>query len=99
MLGSSMNIIHIVAAMIIFIAVTSIFIAEASDSYQDLLNLTQTNEDTRMDARDLAFFLVTHDFDATPKDEYVMVELNGTRYILTPNKDKPGLADIAVKKE
>lgn len=84
--------------MFFLMAVTSIFITEASESYQDLLNLTQTNEDTRMDARDLAFFLVTHDFDATPKDGYVMVELNGTIYILTPNKDKPGLADIAIKK-
>ncbi|RQW79759.1 MAG: hypothetical protein EHM14_07470 [Methanothrix sp.] len=93
-----MKIIYIVAAMFFLMAVTSIFITEASESYQDLLNLTQTNEDTRMDARDLAFFLVTHDFDATPKDGYVMVELNGTIYILTPNKDKPGLADIAIKK-
>jgi hypothetical protein len=92
-----MNMIHIVAAMIFLMAVSSIFIGEASDSYQDLLNLTQTNEDTRMDARDLAFILVTHDFDATPKDGYVIVELNGTIYILTPNRDKPGLADIIIK--
>jgi hypothetical protein len=92
-----MNLIHIIAAMIFLMAVSSIFIGEASDSYQDLLNLTRANEDTRMDARDLAFFLVTHDFDATPEDGYVVVELNGTIYILTPNKDKPGLADIAIK--
>jgi len=98
-LGSSMKTIHVIAAMIFLMAVASIFTGEASDNYQDLLNLTRANEDTRMNARDLAFLLVTHDFDATPMDGYVMVELNRTIYILTPNKDRPGLADIAIKNE
>lgn len=92
-----MRINHLIAGMIIVMAVSPIFISEASNDYQDLLNLTRANEDMRMDARDLAFLLVTHNFDATPKDSYVVVELNGTVYIMTPNGDKPGLADIAVK--
>ena len=94
-----MSINHLIAAMIIVMAVSPIFMSEASDNYQDLLNLTRANEDTRMDARDLAFLLVTHDFDATPKDGYVIVELNRTAYIMTPNGDKPGLAEIVIKKE
>jgi hypothetical protein len=91
-----MSINHLIAVMI-FMAAPMIFMCEASDNYQDLLNLTRANEDTRMDARDLAFLLVTHDFDATPKDGYVIVELNRTFYIMTPNGDKPGLADIVIK--
>ncbi len=66
--------------------------------YSDLLNLTMGIEDTRMNAQDLAFLLVTHDVDARPKDDYVMVKLNGTVYKLTPNKDLPGLAEMTPMK-
>ncbi len=94
-----MRINHLIAGLILVVAVSPIFLSEASNNYQDLLNLTRTNEDTHMDARDLAFLLITHNFDAAPKESYVVVELNGTAYIMTPNGDKPGLADIAVKKD
>ena len=74
------------------------FVCAASTDYQDLVNLTLNNEDTRMNAVNLAFFLATHDFDATPKDGYVVVRINSTVYKLTPNGNKPGLADIAIMK-
>ena len=64
--------------------------------YQDLLNLTMSYEDVRMSAQELAFFLVTHDFDARPEDGYVTVKIDNLVYKITPNKEKPGLADIAV---
>jgi hypothetical protein len=32
-----------------------------------------------------------------PKDGYAVVKLNETVYILTPNGDKPGLADITIE--
>jgi hypothetical protein len=38
-----------------------------------------------MDAQDLAFYLATHGFDATPKGSYVEVDLGGDIYWLTPN--------------
>lgn len=31
-----------------------------------------------MTPNDLAFFLATHNFDATPKDGYVQVKIDGT---------------------
>jgi hypothetical protein len=60
----------------------------------DLHNLISANEDTRMDCQDLAFFLVTHNYDAEPKDGYVEVNLQGKILRLVPNGDKPGLCDI-----
>jgi hypothetical protein len=74
------------------------FVCAASADYQDLVNLTLNNEDTRMNAVDLAFLLATHDFDATPKGGYAVVRINSTVYKLTPNGDEPGLVDIAIMK-
>jgi hypothetical protein len=68
--------------------------ASASGSYQDLTQLIMNNEDDRMTALDLAFLLVTHNFDAEPKGDHVEVEISGFVYNLTPNADRPGLADI-----
>lgn len=66
----------------------------AGDSYQDLLRLIAGNEDDRMSIQDLAFLLVTHNFDAVPKDDYVEVTIDGAVYMLKPNGGQPGLADI-----
>jgi hypothetical protein len=49
-----------------------------------------------MDAEDLAFYLVTHDFDAKPKGGYVEVSLEGRICKLTPNGSAPGLCSITV---
>ena len=67
-------------------------------SYSDLHNLTSGVEDARMNAQDLALLLVTHDFDAWPKEDSVLVKLNGTVYKLTPNEDQQGLAEITPMK-
>lgn len=66
----------------------------ADDSYEDLAMLITSNEDDRMDAQDLAFLLVTHNFDATPKGDHVEVKIGNSVYSLTPNASKPGLAEI-----
>jgi len=47
-----------------------------------------------MDSVDLAFYLVSHDIDATPKGSYVEVDLDGDIYKLTPNGSAPGLCSI-----
>jgi len=44
----------------------------------------------------LPFLLVTHGFDATPKDSYVIVKLDKATYRITPNGVKPGLANILI---
>jgi len=51
-------------------------------------------DDPRMNAEDLAFYLVTHEFDAKPKDGYVEVGLEGRICKLTPNGSAPGLCTI-----
>lgn len=43
---------------------------------QELLILISQNEDPLMTSNDLAFFLVIHSFDATPRDGYVEIKLN-----------------------
>jgi hypothetical protein len=64
-------------------------------SLSDLLSTVSSFDDPRMDAEDLAFYLATHGFDATPKGGYVEVDLGGDVYRLTPNGSAPGLASIA----
>ena len=62
----------------------------------DLKKLISGYEDTRMNSRDLAFFLVTHNYNAVPRDGYVELNLNGITYKLIPNSEKPGLCDVIV---
>jgi len=47
-----------------------------------------------MTVEDLAFFLATHNFNATPKDGYVQVIVDGTIYKAVPNSTT-GLAELA----
>ena len=61
----------------------------------DLKSTISSFDDPRMDAEDLAFYLVTHGIDATPKGSYVEVHLGRDIYKLTPNGSVPGLASIA----
>jgi hypothetical protein len=61
----------------------------------ELKSTISTFDDPRMDAADLAFYLVTHEFDAQPKGDYVEVGLQDRTYKLTPNGPAPGLCTIA----
>jgi len=68
--------------------------AQASGgNLEDLYHLIAF-EDSRMDLQDLAFFLVTHNFDASPLDGYVQLNLDGKIFRLVPNGERPGLCDI-----
>jgi hypothetical protein len=49
-----------------------------------------------MGVKDLAFFLVTHDFDAVPKKDHVEVHIDDTVYMLVPNGQYPGLTNVTV---
>jgi predicted small secreted protein len=64
------------------------------EDISDLKNLISSNEDTRMNSQDLAFFLATHNYNAVPREDYVELNLNGIIYKLIPNSEKPGLCDI-----
>jgi hypothetical protein len=70
--------------------------SSAPPGYQDLLSLCNANEDARINAEDLAFLLVTHNFDAVPRGDYVEVRIDGSIYRMTPNAGKVGLADIVL---
>ena len=60
----------------------------------DLTKLISQYNDTYMTVEDLAFFLATHNYNATPKDDYVQITINGSIYKAVPNR-AIGLAEIS----
>jgi hypothetical protein len=84
-------IILILLTMLPFTALSS-----AAADHSSLMKLISQNEDPRMEVKDLAFFLVTHDFDAVPKKDHVEVRIDGTVYKLMPNGQYPGLANETI---
>jgi hypothetical protein len=62
----------------------------------ELSKLISQSEDTNMTPNDLAFFLATHNYDATPKNGYVQVKIDSTIYKIVPNGSQPRLADLSV---
>jgi len=88
--------IRLIVALLLGMVVSVVPVGSASIDYQDLLNLSNANEDARINAQDLAFLLVTHNFDATPRGDHVEVRINGSIYMATPNAGKAGLADIVL---
>ena len=87
----------LIIAIFIFLTSQS-FTALSSDAADNsaLMTLISQNEDSRMGVKDLAFFLVTHDFDAVPKKDYVEVHIDDTVYKLVPNGQLSGLANVTV---
>jgi hypothetical protein len=81
-------------SIVIMLALPTVGASNASLS--DLKSTISSFDDPRMDAEDLAFYLVTHDFDAKPKGGYVEVGLEGSICKLTPNGPAPGLCTITV---
>ena len=81
-------------SIVIMLALPTVGASNASLS--DLKSTISSFDDPRMDANDLAFYLVTHDFDAKPKNGYVEVGLEGGICKLTPNGSAPGLCSITV---
>jgi hypothetical protein len=71
-------------------------LSSAASDNSALTKLITQNEDPRMGVKDLAFFLVTHDFDAVPKKDHVEVQIDDTLYVLVPNSQYPGLANVTV---
>jgi hypothetical protein len=71
-------------------------VGASNASLSDLKSTMPSFDDPRMDAEDLAFYLVTHDFDAKPKGGYVEVDLEGRVCKLIPNGSAPGLCSITV---
>jgi len=71
-------------------------VSASKASLSDLKSTISSFDDPQMDAKDLAFYLATHDFDAKPKGGYVEVGLEGRICKLTPNGSAPGLCTITL---
>jgi len=63
-------------------------------SLSDLESAISSFEDSRISVADLAFYLATHGFDASPKGSFVEVDLGGRVYRLAPNGPADGLCTI-----
>jgi hypothetical protein len=80
-------------AGIIFISTHPAFGAVAGN--QNLKEGISQYQDTHMTVDDLAFFLATHNFNATPKDGYVQIIVGDTIYKAIPNS-ATGLAELTI---
>ncbi|MGD0954575.1 MAG: hypothetical protein ABR985_19690 [Methanotrichaceae archaeon] len=87
--------------VVIFVLLAFLSIAPISTGAADKSELMKLlilgDEDSLINVNDLAFLLVTHDFDAMPKGDYVEVRLNNTIYKLVPNGRYPGLANVTLE--
>lgn len=82
--------------ILIFILIGLLQTAYASgNDISELREYISAFDDPKMTVQDLAFYLLTHNFDATPVGDYVELRLGGTIYKLIPNGNKPGLCDIS----
>jgi len=83
-----MDLIRVIMAVLILVSTT----AACTDN--ELILYLAGHEDRLIDAPDLAFVLATHNFDARPDGNLVLVKTEKATYFLEPNGQKPGLANI-----
>jgi hypothetical protein len=74
---------YLIAAIVCALSASTGYASGTADN-TGLLKLISRNEDPHMTLNDLAFFLASHNFDATPKDDYVEVKLDGLVYKAVP---------------
>jgi len=86
---------YLMAALTCTIFVTASPAFGALSENRDLTELISQYQDTHMTVEDLAFFLATHNYNATPKDDYVQITIGGTIYKAVPNS-ATGLADLSL---
>ena len=86
---------YLIAALTCTLFVTASPAFGAVAENRDLTELISQYQDTHMTVEDLAFFLATHNYNATPKEGYVQVIVDGTVYKAVPNS-ATGLADLSI---
>ena len=86
----------IIIVLIVLASQSFTALSSAAADNSALMKLISQNEDSRMGVKDLAFLLVTHNFDAVPKKDHVEVNIDGSVYKLVPNGQYPGLANVTV---
>ena len=63
---------------------------------KEMTKLISQSCDARMTPNDLAFFLATHNYDATPKDGYVQVKIDGTICKVVLNSANSGIVSQSI---
>ena len=86
---------YLIAALICIVSVTANPAFRAVAENQNLTKVLSLYQDTHMTVEDLAFFLATHNYNATPKEGYVQITIGGTVYRAVPNSTT-GLAEISI---
>jgi hypothetical protein len=80
----------------IFVLMVLLYTAPASgNGISELRERIFSFEDSKITVQDLAFYLVTHNYDAVPGDGYVELQLDGKTYRLVPNGNAPGVCDVS----
>jgi hypothetical protein len=83
----------------IFVLMGLLYTAPASgNDISELRERIFSFEDSKINVQDLAFYLVTHNYDAVPRDGYVELLLDGEIYRLVPNGNAPGICDVSPSK-
>ena len=85
------QLVPILLAALICVAFAPMSYASGVADSTELSKLISQSGDTNMTPNDLAFFLATHNYDATPKNGYVQVKISGTIYKVVPNGSQPGI--------
>jgi len=78
---------------IAFVSANPAFGAVAENN--DLTEVISQYQDAHMTVEDLAFFLATHNYNATPKNGYAQVTIDGTIYKAVPN-NATGIAELTI---
>ena len=86
---------YLIAALTCIVVVSANPAFGAVTENRDLKELISQYHDTHMTVEDLAFFLATHNYNATPKEGYVQVIVGGTIYRAVPNSTT-GLAELTI---
>jgi len=83
--------------LILFLMSLTHTVFATGDDLSDLKRLLNSFDDSEITVQDLAFCLITHDYDAKPMKDYVELNLNGKIFKLVPNGSEPGLCSISAE--
>ena len=86
---------YLLAALVCAAFAPASYASGVADS-KEMTKLISQSGDARMTPNDLAFFLATHNYDATPKDGYVQVKIDGTIYTVVINSADSGIVSLSI---
>ena len=90
------QIVSYLLAVLVCVAFAPASYASGVAESAELSKLISQNYDARMTPNDLAFFLATHNYNATPKESYVQVIVDGTIYKVVINDTDSGIVSLSI---